>query len=141
MRGRWSRRITALFLYGRCNRVVANDVMDLSIAPAVPPLRLLKKADPHGDQKFFTVSGPDDDEAFERIRCPLCDWHPTPSSVWFCYGAGTPEPMFQACGTEWNTFATGGRCPGCQHQWRWTSCLRCAGWSLHEDWYEVGDAS
>jgi len=20
--------------------------------------------------------------------------------------------------------------------WRWTSCLRCAGWSLHEDWYE-----
>ena len=78
----------------------------------------------------------DDDEAFERIRCPLCRWQPTPSSSWSCYAEGTPEPPFAWCGTQWNTFSTLGRCPGCQHQWLWTSCLRCGGWSLHDDWYE-----
>ena len=40
---------------------------------------------------------------------------------------------------EWNTFATRGLCPGCQHQWRYTSCLECAAWSLHEDWYAAED--
>jgi hypothetical protein len=79
---------------------------------------------------------PDDDEAFRRIRCPLCEWRPTPSSAWSCLNIDSPEPPFQGCGTTWNTFSTRGRCPGCGHQWRWTSCLRCAGWSLHEDWYE-----
>ena len=49
----------------------------------------------------------------------------------------TPEPPFDGCGTSWNTFLTRGRCPGCRHQWQWTSCLRCHGWSLHEDWYET----
>jgi hypothetical protein len=29
-------------------------------------------------------------------------------------------------------------CPGCAHQWRYTACLRCEGWSLHEDWYVEG---
>jgi hypothetical protein len=99
-------------------------------------LHLLKKPDPLRDQELLTVFGEDEDQAFERIRCPLCQWHPTPSSVWCCFGLGTPEPGFNGCGTEWNTFSTRGRCPGCQHQWQWTSCLRCAGWSLHEDWYE-----
>lgn len=73
--------------------------------------------------------------AAERIRCPLCDWTPTPSSRWCCYGADTPEAPFTGCGNEWNTFDTRGKCPGCGHQWRWTSCLRCGGWSLHEAWY------
>ena len=50
--------------------------------------------------------------------------------------SGTPEPFFEACGTVWNTFATHGRCPGCSHQWRWTTCLRCQEPSLHVDWYE-----
>ena len=75
--------------------------------------------------------------AGERIRCPLCEWQPTPSSLWSCYGADTPEAPFTGCGTEWNTFDTGGKCPGCGHQWRWTSCLRCGGWSLHAEWYVV----
>jgi hypothetical protein len=78
----------------------------------------------------------DEDDAFERIRCPLCEWRPTASSTWCCYGEDTPEPNFKWCGTQWNTFTTRGRCPGCQHQWKWTSCLHCSGWSLHEDWYE-----
>ncbi len=77
----------------------------------------------------------DERDSFSRIRCPLCAWTPTPSSVWSCRGNGTPEPFF-GCGTVWNTFATKGKCPGCTHQWTWTSCLRCAGWSLHRDWYE-----
>jgi len=70
------------------------------------------------------------------IRCPLCTWHPESSSRWACLWIDTPEPFFQSCGTSWNTFTTRGRCPGCGHQWTWTSCLSCGGWSLHENWYE-----
>jgi hypothetical protein len=39
-----------------------------------------------------------------RIRCPLCDWEPRRFDRWECF-----------CGTAWNTFDTGGRCPGCGH--------------------------
>jgi hypothetical protein len=78
----------------------------------------------------------EDDEGSVRVRCPLCHWKPTASSLWACWSEGTPEPFFGGCGTVWNTFATRGRCPGCAHQWLWTSCLHCTGWSLHEDWYE-----
>jgi hypothetical protein len=77
-----------------------------------------------------------DDDGFGRIRCPRCRWHPSASSRWFCQSGGTPEPPFDACGTAWNTFSTGGKCPGCGHQWTWTTCLRCHEVSLHEDWYE-----
>jgi hypothetical protein len=73
---------------------------------------------------------------FSRIRCPLCQWQPNALSRWFCADCDYPEYFFAGCGTNWNTFTTQGRCPGCGHQWRWTSCLRCARWSLHQDWYE-----
>jgi hypothetical protein len=78
-----------------------------------------------------------DDEKpdFSRIRCPLCRWRPAASSLWYCDDCGYPEYFFDGCGTAWNTFATRGLCPGCGHQWRWTACLNCAGWSLHEEWY------
>jgi DNA-directed RNA polymerase subunit RPC12/RpoP len=82
----------------------------------------------------------DQEDTFEGIRCPQCAWRPAPSSVWYCACLGTPEPPFPACGTVWNTFATHGRCPGCSHQWQWTTCLRCGAASLHEDWYEEGDS-
>jgi hypothetical protein len=72
---------------------------------------------------------------FSRIRCPLCKWQPRASDRWMCLDCGHPEFFFNGCYTSWNTFSTGGRCPGCAHQWRWTSCLRCEGWSLHEEWY------
>jgi hypothetical protein len=71
------------------------------------------------------------------IRCPLCGWRPKPSSRWCCDVGGTPEPPFTACGTIWNTFSTRGRCPGCDHQWQWTSCLACHRPSRHADWYET----
>ena len=35
----------------------------------------------------------------------------------------------------WNTFDTGGTCPGCGKKWRFTQCLACNAMSLHEDWY------
>ncbi|HWK08964.1 MAG TPA: hypothetical protein VNR64_02855 [Vicinamibacterales bacterium] len=88
-----------------------------------------------------TITRPSSDEA-ERgsgIRCPRCRWRPSASSRWCCSAAEAPEPFFSGCGTVWNTFATKGRCPGCQHQWQWTSCLRCAEWSPHVDWYETGE--
>jgi hypothetical protein len=85
------------------------------------------------------IPGADEDKPFQGIRCPLCRWRPSPSSRWSCLRFETPEPFFEACGTSWNTFATRGRCPGCSHQWRWTSCLQCDQWSLHDDWYEAHD--
>lgn len=78
----------------------------------------------------------EDSTDFHRIRCPRCRWQPSASSLWFCADCGFPEYYFGGCGTAWNTFTTRGMCPGCGHQWRWTSCLACHGWSLHEDWYE-----
>lgn len=98
-------------------------------------LECFKRPDPQWDQKIFTIPKDADGESAERIRCPLCEWQPAPASTWCCYGEGTPEPPFHWCGTTWNTFETRGRCPGCGHQWKWTSCLRCGGFSLHEDWY------
>jgi len=87
-------------------------------------------------QITFDVAGLDDKEAFGGIRCPICSWRPAASSRWYCYCAGTPEPFFRGCGTAWNTFATRGRCPGCSHQWLWTTCLQCHQASLHRDWYD-----
>jgi hypothetical protein len=77
----------------------------------------------------------DIDEGFGRIRCPLCAWQPTSSSVWVCWSGDTPESFFGGCWTTWNTFTTRGRCPGCTHQWQWTSCHGCGLWSRHVDWY------
>jgi hypothetical protein len=76
---------------------------------------------------------------FNRIRCPLCGWHPTPANRWTCVDTGHPEHFKGGCGQVWNTFTTRGKCPGCSYQWRWTACLDCHGWSLHEDWYESED--
>jgi hypothetical protein len=73
---------------------------------------------------------------FGRIRCPSCKWRPDKFDRWYCADCDYPEYFYDACGTSWNTFTTRGRCPGCGHQWRWTICLRCQGWSRHADWYE-----
>ena len=102
-------------------------------------MELLKRPDNQRDPIVVpAIVDDDDDTSFEKIRCPLCDWRPSASSTWCCVVSDTPEPPFEWCGTSWNTFSTAGRCPGCQHQWKWTSCLSCHGWSLHDDWYECG---
>jgi len=98
-------------------------------------VRLLKN-DLASREIVVDVADREDDDASSGIRCPLCLWHPSASSRWCCFWGDGPEPFFEACWTEWNTFATRGRCPGCSHQWQWTSCLRCGEWSRHEDWYE-----
>ena len=79
------------------------------------------------------------DGVFERIRCPKCGWMPSTSSRWSCDHRNTPEPPFASCGTVWHTFSTHGRCPGCMHQWQWTSCLACGEASPHDEWYETAD--
>ena len=61
-----------------------------------------------------------------KIRCPLCQWSPSQSSRWLC----------KYCGHQWNTFDTGGVCPGCLYQWTRTACLSCLKWSAHSDWYQ-----
>ena len=109
--------------------------MNVTNAPSVPLRRFLKD-DWASDHITVNVSGPHHDEALGGIRCPLCSWRPSLSSRWGCNCVGTPEPFFEGCGTVWNTFSTRGRCPGCSHQWVWTSCLRCGESSLHKDWYE-----
>ena len=102
---------------------------------------LLLKNDLASRRTPLDLTGIAEDEGLNGIRCPCCDWRPSPSSRWCCYWTPfeSPEPFFEACGTAWNTFATRGRCPGCSHQWTWTSCLRCGEWSLHDDWYEDGE--
>jgi len=59
-----------------------------------------------------------------RIRCPLCRWEPRAEDLWAC-----------TCHFTWNTFDTGGVCPGCLKQWTRTKCLACHKWSAHSDWY------
>ena len=64
-----------------------------------------------------------------KIECPKCQWQPKPNSKWGC-----------SCGTLWNTFDTGGRCPTCGRMWRLTQCQSsweggCQQWSPHLDWY------
>jgi hypothetical protein len=81
----------------------------------------------------------DEDDGEPEIRCPLCRWAPKRSSRWYCAACPQPEGFLHGCGTLWNTFDTRGTCPGCHHRWRWTSCLSCAGWSLHDDWYADRD--
>ncbi|HKB09562.1 MAG TPA: hypothetical protein VKD69_02870 [Vicinamibacterales bacterium] len=99
---------------------------------------LLLKNDLARRHTTVDIADLDADEGLHGIRCPLCRWRPSAASRWSCDWTeiDSPEPFFNACGTEWNTFATRGRCPGCGHQWRWTSCLRCGQWSPHEEWYE-----
>lgn len=68
-----------------------------------------------------------------EIRCPACRWQPGASARWSC---------LPRCGTQWNTFATGGLCPGCGVRWHRTQCLACGVVSPHRDWYHdpQGDA-
>jgi hypothetical protein len=102
-------------------------------------IQLFLKEDRTPDQIITTNLDLEREDVFRAIRCPLCGWRPLASSRWSCSCIGTPEPYFESCGTVWNTFSTGGRCPGCSHQWQWTTCLRCHEPSLHIDWYVSKD--
>jgi hypothetical protein len=96
----------------------------------------LFRKSPGFDEYSETAKLKDRTTDFSRIRCPLCRWQPQASSRWYCSDAGYPHFFYNGCGTVWNTFETRGRCPGCNHQWAWTDCLRCLGCSPHEAWYE-----
>jgi hypothetical protein len=64
-----------------------------------------------------------------EIFCPQCTWRPLGTSRWLC------TPKMGGCGTIWNTFWTGGVCPGCSYRWEITICLACRKFSPHRDWY------
>lgn len=64
-----------------------------------------------------------------EIYCPQCAWRPLGISRWQC------SPRMGGCGTQWNTFWTGGVCPGCGYRWEITACHQCRQFSLHRDWY------
>jgi len=98
----------------------------------------LKRGDRTGDLESLLERFRDTARA-QRIRCPTCGWQPGTGSRWFCADTGAPEYFSPGCGTGWNTFETRGRCPGCDHQWRWTACQACGAWARHDDWYAPED--
>lgn len=104
-----------------------------------PSLSLLERDPISQDLIDSLIKSKDDEAGARRVRCPLCFWEPGPSSRWTCVDHEHPEYFRGGCGTTWNTFETGGRCPGCDHSWQWTACLQCSGWSLHENWYVTED--
>jgi len=63
-------------------------------------------------------------EKHSETSCPGCSWKPQPEHTWYCL-----------CGHSWNTFETGGICPGCKKAWDKTQCPACDSWSDHADWY------
>lgn len=69
-----------------------------------------------------------------EIYCPHCTYWPQPEDVWECV---------PSCSTLWNTFWTGGLCPGCGYHWSKTQCSSCGELSPHEDWYHypAGESS
>jgi hypothetical protein len=67
-----------------------------------------------------------------EIYCPHCTWRPGPLDKWACV---------PACGTDFNTFWTGGVCPGCGHHWQMTQCLSCQKYSPHKAWYHYKQGS
>jgi hypothetical protein len=93
---------------------------DFSDEPSRSSVVLDRETDHEADneEKIRDPSGP-------RIRCPLCGWSPLKKDLWAC-----------DCGHVWNTFDTGGVCPGCLQQWASTQCLACKRWSSHSDWYQ-----
>jgi hypothetical protein len=75
------------------------------------------------------VFGPHRYPAEALICCPLCAAVATPDQRWHC----------RYCYCRWNTFATRGRCPGCNFHFRATTCLTCNRLSRHDDWYARED--
>ena len=119
-------------------RSVGNAVAQLPLPTLLKRTPLTDKpAAVKGDVTPTTTAADDEADRWARIRCPKCRWQPTPATRWCCRGGqNSPEPAFPGCGELWNTFETRGRCPFCFHHWRYTACLNCSAWSLHEDWYE-----
>lgn len=64
-----------------------------------------------------------------HICCPKCRWEPDGQPYWQC-----------SCGTIWDTFSTGARCPSCGKVYERTQCIEhaggCKAYSPHLDWYE-----
>lgn len=90
-------------------------------------LHALERHAPGGDVKDLVDELLGGGGKHGRIRCPKCAWQPKKSDRWFCSKCNRGV---------WNTFDTRGVCPVCKYEWKWTACLSCSQWSLHDDWYE-----
>lgn len=102
-------------------------------------IQVLKHSQPDVIVRLIDEARSGDTSDDRGIRCPVCAWQPSPASRWTCADCPQPEAFVGGCGQLWNTFDTGGVCPGCSHAWRWTLCLACGSWSRHDDWYEQSD--
>ncbi|MCB0212460.1 MAG: hypothetical protein KDJ52_24165 [Anaerolineae bacterium] len=126
-----------------CNAILSPEIFEVLNATyrrfslVHPPPPFVLKRDLPQPEKILErkLELTDETSAFGGIRCPLCQYRPKASDRWYCGSNRAPEGFTGGCGTSWNTFTTQGLCPGCGHQWRWTSCPRCHRWSLHKDWY------
>ncbi len=92
------------------------------------------EGDDRSGSDFDRVDQTDLEEAQQppRIRCPRCGYEPNRRDRWSCTARLASGEL---CLESWNTFATRGVCPACTHRYLRTQCVRCGGWSLHEDWY------
>ncbi|NOT49305.1 MAG: hypothetical protein HOP17_16380 [Acidobacteria bacterium] len=113
-----------------------NDLTNLSNSSRTFNLLEFRRSLPDEEKVTDRIGEIDSIDGNRNIRCPICRWQPQHLDRWTCWDCDYPEYFYEGCGTEWNTFETGGKCPTCFHQWAWTSCLSCWGWSKHEDWYE-----
>lgn len=64
-----------------------------------------------------------------QLKCPNCAYIPDGGEDWNC----------QACGSEFDMFVAGGRCPSCDFVHELTPCIPwkggCDRISPHLDWY------
>ena len=67
------------------------------------PLRMFLKDGRASDEITANVFESDRDDAFSGIRCPLCAWRPSASSLWCCDCVGIPSRSSRDsawCGTH-----------------------------------------
>lgn len=62
------------------------------------------------------------------LRCPSCNWVPFGLEAWKC----------KECGFVWDTFATEGVCPRCEHEHAEAACVRCRQTAPFRRWAAAG---
>jgi Zn-dependent protease len=121
------------FFVGRARSLAVVSVIGLAAAAAILPIALLK-----GSVWYAVLAVYAGSRALTGLRsarlmgqmaaaprragfaCPRCRAAPPVGSFWRC-----------ACGTMFDTFETGGRCPQCARTYQGTACNECGQMSAH----------